>query len=115
DAATARHAMPSDVERVALVTNPLGAELKRPARIAFLHDQLVTFRRFPEFAIEPVAHSFRRGHPGGQVGFRFASHRVTCAGSDRSLARPSVPTRPSKSRRPSPGRLRCRAPGAPPR
>src|SRR5271155_645062 len=75
DAAAARHAMPSDVERVALVTNPFGAELKGPAGIAFLHDQLVTLRRFPEFAIESFAHRLGRRHSGRQIGFRFDSHR----------------------------------------
>src|SRR5271155_3927496 len=91
DAAAARHSMPSDVERVALVTNPFGAELKGPAGIAFLHDQLVTLRRFPEFAIESITHRLGRWHSGGQVCFRFAGHCITCAGSDRSPARPSVP------------------------
>src|SRR5271156_2687993 len=100
DAAAARHAMPSEVERVALVTNPFRAELKRAARIAPLHDQLVTLRRLPELAIQPVARGFRRGHSRRQVGFRFRGfvrHRFTRAGSDRSPARPSAPTRPSKS------------------
>jgi len=32
--------MPSEVQRVALVTNPFGAELKRPAFIAALDDEL---------------------------------------------------------------------------
>src|SRR6202167_3057474 len=35
DAPAAGYAMPSDIERVALVTNPFGAELERPACIAF--------------------------------------------------------------------------------
>ena len=61
--------MPSDLEGVALVTNPLGAELKRRALIATLHDEFMAPRGLPEFAVETVMHRGRRRHPGGQISF----------------------------------------------
>src|SRR5579862_3669630 len=67
--------MPSDVERVALVADPFGTELKRRALIATLHDEFMAPRGVPEFAIEAVVHRGRRGHPCREISFRF-SHRA---------------------------------------
>src|SRR5271163_4227952 len=79
DLPVAGNAMPSDVERVALVANPFGTELERAARIASLHDQFVALGRLPEFFVEAVARRRGRRHSSGQVGFRFRSFFVFAA------------------------------------
>ena len=52
--ARARHSLPSDVQRMTVVADPLRCHLECVALVAVLDNQLVPLRALPEFAIDAV-------------------------------------------------------------